>query len=234
MDTKQAGCMICGTELVYKTKNEDLICFICGQKKSANAECGKGHFVCDSCHKSNAEDVITALCRQYKGTNPIKLAMEIMDSSVIKMHGPEHHYLVPAVLLTTFYNAQNKPELIAEKLTVARKRSKIIPGGFCGFYGNCGAGVGTGIFMSIATNATPLSSHEWKLSNLMTAGSLKMIAESGGPRCCKRDTFIAINEAVHFTSENLHVKMEKDENVRCHYFNNNKQCLASECQFYTK
>ncbi|VUT25840.1 MAG: hypothetical protein MOIL_01256 [Candidatus Methanolliviera sp. GoM_oil] len=55
-------------------------------------------------------------------------------------------------------------------------------GGFCGYHGDCGAAVGTGIFISLITDATPLSKHEWKLSNLMTAKSLLSIANHGGPR----------------------------------------------------
>ena len=36
-------------------------------------------------------------------------------------------------------------------------RATDIKGGFCGFYGNCGAAVGTGIYVSIITGATPLT-----------------------------------------------------------------------------
>jgi hypothetical protein len=45
----------------------------------------------------------------------------------------------------------------------------------------CGAGMGTGIFISIVTGATSLSIEEWRLSNLATAKSLLSISEHGGP-----------------------------------------------------
>ncbi|MCX7985499.1 MAG: DUF5714 domain-containing protein [Bacteroidales bacterium] len=233
MKTKQSGCLICGADLVYKSAIEEKNCFICLQPNNSNAECVNGHYVCDTCHSSDAIKVIKSLCLNYSSKDPIQLAMSIMDSPAIKMHGPEHHFLVPAVLLTTYFNTIDKHNLLPEKIAIAEERAKAVLGGFCGFYGNCGAGVGTGIYMSIVTGATPLSIREWKLSNLMTANSLRMIAEAGGPRCCKRDTFIAILEAIDFTETHLNVKMQKSENIRCRYFDNNKQCLFSECMFYT-
>ncbi len=224
--------MVCGQELVYQTQSVEKECFICKQKCSSNAECSHGHFICDTCHKVGTEEIISALCKSYSGTNPVKLAMQIMNAPVIKMHGPEHHYMVPAVLLTTFYNATKHPNLIAEKLSIAIERSQRIPGGFCGSHGNCGAGVGTGIFVSIITDSTPLAVKGWQQSNLMTANSLRMIALAGGPRCCKRDSFIAIDEAIDFVKENFQVQLEKEMVIKCHYSHNNKQCLMNECKFY--
>ena len=57
--------------------------------------------------------------------------------------------------------------------------------------------MGTGIFISLITDATPLSKEDWGLANRMTAASLNTIAEHGGPRCCKRDSFLAIMDAIH-------------------------------------
>ena len=73
------------------------------------------------------------------------------------MHGPEHHFLIPAVLLSAFYNVSGEPGEKEKKIKQARKRAENVLGGFCGFYGDCGAAVGTGIFVSVITGATPLS-----------------------------------------------------------------------------
>jgi hypothetical protein len=34
------------------------------------------------------------------------MALNLMKNPQIKMHGPEHHFLVPAVLLAAYYNTQ--------------------------------------------------------------------------------------------------------------------------------
>jgi hypothetical protein len=155
-----------------------------------------------------------------------------MKHPSVKMHGPEHHFLVPAVLLSCFLNKTGQRDQLEEKLAQAEKRSGFIHGGFCGSHGNCGAAVGTGIFMSIATGSTPLSTKGWRQSNQITAESLMSVALHGGPRCCKRDTYISLNRAVDFIEKELEVKLGKEENISCEFSHLNKQCLLDECQFY--
>ena len=65
------------------------------------------------------------------------------------------------MLLASYYNIRNEPELKEKKIEDARKRAVNVLGGFCGFYGACGAAVGTGIFISVITEANPLSRDEW-------------------------------------------------------------------------
>jgi hypothetical protein len=130
------------------------------------------------------------------------------------MHGPEHHFLVPAVLLAAYYNIKGDTEQKKRKIKAARERSSNILGGFCGFHGDCGAAVGTGIFVSLVTEATPLSIEEWRLSNMMTSKSLYSVAIHGGPRCCKRNTFLSIIEAVKFLEENFGITMRIDKKIR--------------------
>jgi hypothetical protein len=92
--------------------------------------------------------------------------------------------------------------------------------------------VGTGIFVSLITEATPLSQREWRLSNLMTSRSLLAVANSGGPRCCKRDSFLSIIEAAKFLREHFDVDLPLTRDVKCEFNHLNLECLADECRFY--
>jgi hypothetical protein len=231
MDNK-AGCLICGEELVYSQAPKTMTCSFCGDTHQETVECSQGHFVCNRCHSAGANDLIQRFCENTRLTNPIEMAIQLMQHPALKMHGPEHHYLVPAVLLTSYYNVQGKPEIKIEKLLVARQRSEKIPGGFCGSHGNCGAGVGTGIFYSLITETTPLSGKSWQQSNLLTGTCLVAIAKKGGPRCCKRDTYTAINIAVDFIEENLNVTLPTTRNITCIFHTNNKQCLGTACAYF--
>jgi hypothetical protein len=225
------GCLICQAELRYQEESQQMRCSICGRAVLSNARCAEGHFVCDACHEMGGMDYIETVCTNSSTANPLELANEIMRNPNIKMHGPEHHYLVPAVLLTAYYNATGEATLIPRKLKVARERAANILGGFCGFYGNCGAGVGTGIFLSIILNSTPVAEEEWRLSNLLTSQSLYNIALHGGPRCCKRDTFLSLQTAVEFVSEHLNVSLE-DSAISCSFYSRNKQCRMQDCPFF--
>ena len=226
------NCIICGSEIVYFEKPRPVKCIYCNKDFESDTVCSKGHYVCDRCHSMPALDFIEKHCVSSSSENPIEMADYLMRDKRVKMHGPEHHFLIPAVLLSSYYNTVNKPELKTEKLHIARKRAAKVYGGNCGFLGNCGAAVGTGIYVSILTGATPLSYNEWSLSNLMTSKSLYSIAMSGGPRCCKRNTFLAITDAVTFTKNKFDVKLSSDEKVKCSYSNLNNECLKEKCKFY--
>ena len=226
-----SGCIICGGDLEYFSEKTTLKCYVCSKEYESNAQCKNGHYICDNCHRSDAVEYIENFCKNTPEIDPVKIINEVMKNPKVKMHGPEHHFLVPAALLACYYNIQNQHGTIAEKLLIAKERSNDILGGFCGFYGNCGAAVGTGIFMSIINNATPLSKNEWKLCNLMTAKSLENIANNGGPRCCKRDSFAALETAIGFLEENLNVKLPKSV-IKCEFHQKNKECKKTECRYF--
>ena len=88
-------------------------------------------------------------------------------------------------------------------------RGRSVPGGACGFWGACGAGISTGMFVSIITKTSPLTQESWGLSNLMTSKALGEIGKIGGPRCCKRDSYLEILSAIDFVKEHFDVEMEK-------------------------
>jgi hypothetical protein len=234
MEHKQ-GCLVCGLELVYLKEPQELACVLCGGKFSTQAKCADNHFICDACHALSANELIERVTRESGSNDPLGMALMLMKSARVKMHGPEHHFLIPAVLLSAFYNARGEPLEKEKKIAKARQRAEHVLGGFCGFYGDCGAAVGTGIFVSLVTDASPLSCEEWKLANLMTAQSLLTIANAGGPRCCKRNSFLAISEAVRFVKERLGVEMEMlPPDLRCEFDHLNRECKKVACRFYSE
>ena len=229
----KSGCLYCGKELLYLDQPEELRCIYCMGTFTTQAKCADNHFVCDACHSLSANDLIERFTVGCDSKAPLDMAFTLMKSDSVKMHGPEHHFLVPAVLLSAFYNVRGEPAEKEERISKARQRAEHVLGGFCGFYGDCGAAVGTGIFMSIITGATPLSREEWRLSNLMTAQSLHTIADAGGPRCCKRNSFLAIREAIIFVKDRFGVEMDASPSrVRCEFHHLNKECKKTECGFY--
>ena len=106
----------------------------------------------------------------------------------------------------------------------------MFPAALAAFGGACGAGISTGMFVSIISQSTPLTNEPFALSHKMTAKSLQAISEIGGPRCCKRDSFLSILAAIDFVREQFGVEMEKPE-VVCHYSAQNNQCIGKRCPF---
>ncbi|MFC1916547.1 DUF5714 domain-containing protein [Chloroflexota bacterium] len=228
----KVNCLVCGAQLKYEGNYTKTRCHFCQEEFESNVMCINGHFVCDKCHSSLAGEVISQFCIDSESKDPIELAVSLMKKPEVAMHGPEHHFLVPAVLLASYYNLKNEPDLKERRIKSAQRRASNVLGGFCGFYGDCGAAVGTGIFISLITGANPLSKQEWKLSNLMTAKSLFSLANVGGPRCCKRTSFLSIIEASDFLREHFGVNLPVNKDIKCVFSPLNKECLKDECPFY--
>lgn len=221
-------CLICKAPLEYLETDEEMECSICHKKENSKTRCVNGHYVCNDCH-TKGMDAIIALCLEESSKNPVEIIEKMMNMEFCHMHGPEHHVMVGAALLTAYRNAGGEPDL-ASALTEIMKRGREVPGGACGFWGACGAGISTGMFVSIISGATPLANESWGLANLMTSRALEKIGSIGGPRCCKRDSYLSILAAVDFVKEHFGIEMEKTVPV-CSRSGMNNQCIGKRCPF---
>ena len=221
-------CLICKAPLEYSEADTMMECVICHKIENSKTRCVNGHYVCCECHTSGMDEII-ALALNEKSKNPTRILEKMMSMDFCHMHGPEHHAMVGVSLLTAYKNAGGDIDL-PTALSEMYARGKQVPGGACGFWGACGAGISAGMFVSIITGSTPLANESWGLSNKMTSKALGAIGEVGGPRCCKRDSYLAITKAVEFVKENLGIEMELDE-IKCVHSSQNNQCIGVRCPF---
>lgn len=222
-------CLICDSKIEYLSDYESMECIMCHKTEQSKTRCINGHYVCNNCHMKGINQIYE-ICIKEKSKNPIEIINKIMSQDFCHMHGPEHHIIVGSALLTAYHNAGGDIKL-KEALIEMINRAKEVPGGICGFWGACGAGISSGIFISIISDSTPLSEKPFKLSNQMTSQSLNLISKHGGPRCCKRDSYLSIMAAIDFVEDNFNIKLEKSE-IICYYSADNKQCLKEKCLFY--
>lgn len=227
----EGACLICGKPLQYFERARKLECAFCHRTYDAYASCEAGHYICDACHVEQGIAAISEHCLASRSKNPVEILQEMMNTPYIHMHGPEHHIMVGAALLTAYQNAGGEIDLPAA-LAEMQARGSQYPGGSCGFWGCCGAAVSTGMFLSIVTQATPLTGKSWGLGNRITAKSLQAIGALGGPRCCKRNSFTAVRMAVEFVREELGICMELPEQIQCGYWTENKECLQKRCPYH--
>lgn len=230
MTRGEGACLVCGKPIIYFDKAKKMKCIMCHKTFESYASCEDGHFVCDECHAKKGIDMVMEECKNSTSKNPIALLQKLMEDPYIYMHGPEHHVMVGAVLLTAYHNCGGEIDL-DEALEEIKQRGGQYPGGSCGLWGACGAAVSTGMFMSILTKATPLTGKSWRMSNEMTAKALEEIAKLGGPRCCKRNSFTAVKVAAEYVRENMGIVMELPEKILCDFSAENKQCLKKHCPY---
>lgn len=224
-------CLICKAQLEYLEVDELMECAICHKKENSKTRCVKGHYVCNDCHTAGL-DTIVGLCLKETSKDPVHIIKQMMALPFCHIHGPEHHVMVGAALLTAYKNAGGQIDL-QQALSEMMNRGKSVPGGACGFWGACGAGISSGMFISIISKSTPLTMEPFALSHKMTAKSLSEIGNIGGPRCCKRDSYLSILSAIDFVKEHFAVEMEKPI-VVCEHSKQNNQCIGNRCPFYKK
>lgn len=221
-------CLICKAPLKYLEQDEMMECAICHKKEPSKTRCIKGHYVCNDCHTKGV-DTIIGICLSESSKNPVEIIQKLMAQPFCHMHGPEHHVMVGASLLTAYKNAGGDIDL-EKALKEMYSRGRSVPGGACGFWGACGAGISAGMFVSIISGSTPLANEPFGLSNMMTSKALGAIGEIGGPRCCKRDSYLSILSAIDFVKEHFGIEMEKPEIV-CQHSAQNNQCIGKRCPF---
>lgn len=222
-------CVICEAPLEYLDTDIVMECAICHKKEYSKIRCIHGHYVCNDCHMRGLNKII-GLCMEQTSDDPLEILDVMMAQPFSHMQGPEHHVMVGASLLTAFKNAGGDIDL-RPALVEMMKRGKTVPGGACGFWGTCGAGISASMFVSIVYKMTPLSEEPLKLAFKLNSKIMDEIGELGGPRCCKRSSFISILNAIDFAEEHLGVKMKKSE-VNCTFSGPNNQCIGVRCPFY--
>ena len=103
-------CLVCKAKLIYLEREEEMECVICHKKERSHTKCVEGHYVCKECHMKGLDDIF-AVCMQNQSKDPIAVLEQMMALPSCHMHGPEHHIMVGAALLTAYRNAGGEVDL---------------------------------------------------------------------------------------------------------------------------
>jgi hypothetical protein len=229
MLASNVDCGVCGRPLVYGVESKSLVCTLCGREEDSLIRCPAGHFICDDCHGKPALTVLAEVVARSRSADPMIILEQAMAHPSVTMHGPEHHAIVPAVLIAAVGNAGY--EVPEEALDRAVERGRKVPGGWCGSHGSCGTAIGVGIAVSVLTQATPVRGPQRSLSLAATTLALSSMLD-GEPRCCKRASRLAIMAAVEFMRERLDIALETERPSDCAYTRRNAQCPGKACPFF--
>jgi len=225
-------CMVCGGKLIYtgdfiENKSVRVRCYYCGKEEDARSICINGHYACNECHSRSILVSVEQVCSESDLEDPMEIAAQIFKLPELHMHGPEYHCIVPAVLVAASGNINGDKKLSAIKEAI--RRGEEVKGGFCGSHGACGAGLGVGIAYSIIHRVTPYSEDQRGAANRVTALALSKISEFGGPRCCKRDSMIAI-EVAKKTFKEFDACI--DFQYACEQSGGNSGCIHHKCPYF--
>lgn len=167
------------------------------------------------------------------GADAGELLERLMADESCPAFGPAHHALVGAALLACSWRAVGKGEL-GDALDELFDRASCVPGAACAKWGVCGAAASCGMAFAILSGNAPLKKEGWGEGQCMVAQILAAIADAGAPRCCKRDSRIAVRVASSWFNDQLHTRLVESEPVRgCAVCKQNSACLGSGCPFFS-
>lgn len=229
-DKHGSGCMVCGEPLFYLPQEEPGSCVYCQTEQVANARCPRGHFVCDSCHSREALAVIEHLLLNSRETDMVALLAASRRHPAIPRHGPEHHSLVPGIILAAYRNLGGP--VTPEMLRTALRRGQDIAGGACAFLGVCGAAAGVGAAFSLLLGANPVKSQERQWVKKITLKVLEASAQTTGARCCQRESWLALHEAAKISSHYLPRPLPAAATLICQQWQGTSDCLGSACPLW--
>lgn len=179
--------------------------------------------------EERARSIVEA-CATQTSASPVEVFEALASLDVVRMHGPEHHVLDGACVLTAFRNAGGQIDLDAA-LRELMRRGLSMPGGACGYWGTDGAAMSVGAALSIIEETGPVTPGDaWGSHMDFVAGCLRRMAAIGGPRCCKRNAYVALDEAVGYVRERYGVPLARVRPA-CHHAARNRQCLGARCPF---
>ncbi|MGD9277634.1 MAG: DUF5714 domain-containing protein [Desulfobacterales bacterium] len=224
------GCMVCGAELIYAETIQSKSCHYCQQVKPSDAQCANGHFVCDACHSQDAVEIIKQVCLNTRERDVLRLMQTIRSHPHFGLHGPEHHSLVPAVILTALRNSGD--DISDDRILTAIQRGQTIAGGACAFLGVCGAAIGVGIAFSILLQADPYKKDERQTVQQVTHRVLGKISSYTAARCCQRDVWLGLQEASRLLKEIMGKTLIVDQQIVCKQFRKNKECIRDQCPLW--
>jgi len=224
------GCMVCGAALVYETTPTVRRCHYCLVEEYNAAACANGHFVCDRCHQQEALPVIRHLLTTSRATDLLELLHLARKHPALPMHGPEHHALLPGVILACYRN--NGGALTEKAILTGIERGSRVPGGSCGFWGNCGAVIGAGIAAAVILEATPLTPHPRQRAQSFSAALLTAVSRITGGRCCQRESWIVLRETAARSRELFGVHLPAEFPLACDQYHHNHECLRAACPLW--
>ncbi|MEE8808336.1 MAG: DUF5714 domain-containing protein [Lactimicrobium sp.] len=170
-------------------------------------------------------------CLIEKSTSPYEIFVDIAEHDFVRMHGPEHHILDGACILTACHNAGLDFDLMAA-LAELMQRGLQMPGAMCGMWGVCGAVASIGAALSILESTGPLTTNDsWGSHMAYTSKALEKLSVMGGPRCCKRDAYTAMETAVDYINQRYGIHLQKDD-ITCGFYPQNAQCKKEGCPYY--
>jgi hypothetical protein len=206
-------------------------CMVCGERGLTRTWCSAGHFVCEDCRGGELIGLLERCLEGAEFTDPVEMLLTIRQGEEFPMHGPEHHALVVASLLVPYHRLYGEPEWPVI-IDAVREAATALPGGSCGFWGACSAGLGAGIAFCAILKSSPLEGEPRAAAHKVVAAALAKIGCCEAARCCRRDCLLALHVACELSESVLPHPLKTRYSNPCEQATENEDCMGEDCPYF--
>nr|WP_302595742.1 DUF5714 domain-containing protein [uncultured Cellulosilyticum sp.] len=223
-------CLKCNGELKHSDHLVFAKCTECGVEEKTYIQCENGHYYCNTCASKSVINKLYKMVPLISQKNPCEIAEMLFVECGICGNSP--HPLTTAAFLIAYKNLTGK--ITDNDVYEGIDRALKIPGGWCGYYGNCGAAVGLGVAFAIINKSTPMSDEERNIANIATAEGLLSVADQGGPRCCTASVRRVLEKSIEVANTYLNVSfpLYEHEMKPCWQSKYNDVCRHNKCKYF--
>ena len=226
-----AECRFCGAPLKLLANAVSARCMVCGERGRTRTWCKEGHFVCEDCRGTELMGLLDGMLASGHSTDPVEAFLRMRGSHDFPMHGPEHHALVAAAFLLAYHSQHGEPAW-ADVLDALQSASSELPGGSCGYWGACSAGLAVGMAYCAILGSNPTNGVPRGLAHQAVAAILSRISGHPAPRCCRRECLLALQVACGLSADLLPHPLATSCPATCDQAASNPECSGAECPFF--
>ncbi len=228
-------CFVCGGKIVYFQEPKEFACGSCGRVEQGYVACEKGHYICDTCHKAGAFDVIKEMALVARSKDPFATAEAMMDSPAIPMTGCEHAFITAGAFMSALRSEGSLNVTDAQVIDAMRRADTISKAAYCGLAGTCGIASGLAASFSVILGSSCDKDREYSMTFMAMARATEAIAAEGGPCCDKDFVRTALTVGCQMAKEYFNVKLPMHkEKIVCHHFKRGNHCHGGRCAYFPK
>jgi len=223
-------CDICGGEYGLAPLAVETHCVRCQAPVVTRFTCSAGHAECDVCRSQAPVAYLLDVRASITSTDPVEVFFTLRRGHAFPLHGPEHHALAAASTLFAYAQAYGHPDDAVIASTI--RQAALLPMGACGLWGACSAALGVGLAVGAILESSPKNGESRWRSHMIVTAMLEKIGQMRAPRCCRRDTLLALQTLCEVSAAYLFHPLTTTAPDRCHQVGKNQDCLQVACPYY--
>lgn len=172
--------------------------------------------MCERCHGAPFRAAIRQALEQSSGSDPVKIAEQVLDTCALPMLGCEHAVVAAGALMVALQEQGTIPMNRTLREEALRRTERQALGAYCGLTGVCGVTVAMGACVSVLTGAACPKPQGTAEVMRVVSRVADAIADEAGPCCCKRFVYAALPVAARCLNDLLGTALRAQTHAVCH------------------